>query len=180
MPPLGVCKPQLGSPRCQWHHCLALGTGSTPRLSEPAGPWSSPRDAECRKGGWDVPGGLWFFSCENWVLWGGICSSPAPKTAQLKPAFGVCFPLSVPNLLSLFPLGLDLKRAVKIRKNSTNVFPAVSNWELNPKTGSEQGCAALSSAGNQGHPLDRHRGAHPNDPEPAGMGGTRFSCTLRP
>lgn len=80
-------------------------------------------------------------------------------------------PFLFPTILSLFPLGLDLKRAVKIRKNSTNVFPAVSNWELNPKTGSEQGCAALSSAGNQGHPLDRHRGAHPHDPRASWDGG---------
>lgn len=175
VPPLGVYKPWLGSPRCQWHPCLALGTGSTPGLSEPAGSRSSPRDAECREGGQDVPGGLGLlFSCENWVLWGGICSSPALKTTQLEAAFGGCFPPSIPTLLNLFLLGLDLKRVVEIRKNSTNVFSAVSNWELNPKAGSEQGCATLSSAGNQEH---RERGVLiPVIPEPAGMGGQGLGC----
>lgn len=72
-----------------------------------------PGDAEGRKGGWDVPGGLeLLFSCEDRVLWGGICSCPAPKKAQLEAALGGCFPLSVPNLLGLFLLGLDLKRVV--------------------------------------------------------------------
>lgn len=56
---------------------------------------------------------------------------------------------SVPSLLNLFLFGLDLKRVVKIRKNSTKMFPAVSNWEFNPKIGSEQGHAALNSVENQ-------------------------------
>lgn len=94
-------------------------------------------------------------SCEHWVLRGGICSSPAPKTAQLQVALGGCSPLSISSLLGLFLLGLDLKGAVKIRKNSTKVFSAISNWDLNPKMESEQGCAALSSVGSQDHPLER-------------------------
>lgn len=118
-----------------------------------------------------MPGGLGLlWSGENWVLWDGICSSPALKTAQLKAAFGGCSLPSVPSLLNLFLFGLDLKRVVKIRKNSTKMFPAVSNWELNPKIGSEQGHAALNSVENQ----ERERGVLiPMIPEPAGMGGTR-------
>lgn len=156
VPPLGVYRPCLGSPRCQWHQCLAPGTGSTPRLSEPAGGWSSPRDAECRKGGRDVPGGLGLLcSCEDWVLRGGICSSPAPKTAQLQAALGGCSPLSISSLLGLFLLGLDLKGAVKIRNGRKHLCAVFPNWDLNPKMESEQDCAALSSAGSQDHPLER-------------------------
>lgn len=118
---------------------------------------SAGREAGMCQGGW---------GCSSPVRIGcsgvTVCSPPAPKTAQLEAAFSGCFPASVPNRLGLFLLGLDLKRAVKIRKNATNTFSAVSNRELNPKIGSEQGCAALSSAGNQEHPLERQRGAaHP-------------------
>lgn len=149
MPPLGVSKPWLGSPRCQWHHCQALG--ALPACLSQLDPGAHP--GMLRAGG------------EAWMCqqgWG--CSSPgkigcsggvfAPQTAQLEAALCGCFPALVPNLLSLFLFGSDLKRAVPMRKNSTNVFSAGSNWELNPKIGSEQGRAALSSAGNQEHPLE--------------------------
>lgn len=91
LPPLRVSKPWLGSPRCQWHHCLALGALpaclSQLDLGAHPGMLSAGTEAGMCQQGW---------SCSSPGKIGCSGVGFAPQTAQLKAALCGFFPLWFP------------------------------------------------------------------------------------
>lgn len=157
-----------------WGYTDASGITAWPRAFEALADGGSQLDAGARPGMLSAGGdagmcpcalagleakGLGCSSCssEKWVLGEGFAHPLPLKTADLKlflvtVASPLLFP--APHLLGLFLLVLELKRVFKKKKkNSTNMFAVVSNWELRTEIRSETRlCSALGSAGCVEHP----------------------------
>lgn len=145
------------------------GTGSTPSLSEPAGSWSSPRDAESRRRGPDVPAGLGLlFPWENWVFWGGVCPSNSTTRScslWLFPRFG-----SQPPQFVSVRFGFE-----KSGSNEEKQHKRVFCWfqlGVKPQDWIRAGTCSPELCRKPGAPSGDRGVLIPMTPEPAGMGDT--------